>query len=425
MNSTSFVLRGDLCYSRDVRTLETLAGGYLVSVDGVSAGAFPTLPERYENLPLLDCSGKLVIPGLTDLHVHAPQYAFRGLGMDLELLDWLNEHTFPEEAKYKDLAYAQKAYSIFAEDLQRGATTRACIFATPHTGATALLMDLLEATGLETMVGRVNMDRNCPDIIREKDAEISAQGTVDWLAQILGKYQHTRPILTPRFIPTCSDRLMQKLAGLQMQYRLPVQSHLSENEGEVAWVGALCPGAQSYTHAYDGFGLLGGGPAIMAHCVLSTQAEIALLKARDVYVAHCPQSNMNLASGVAPIRRYLDAGLNVGLGSDVAGGSSLSILRAMSDAVQASKLRWRLQDQSLAPLTVPEAFWLGTVGGGSFFGKVGSFAPGNALDAVVLDDSRPRTPLPLTVQARVERMVYLAEDRDVVRKFVDGRRIAL
>lgn len=147
------------------------------------------------------------------------------------------------------------------------------------------------------------------------------------------------------------------------------------------------------------------------------------MKERGVYIAHCPQSNTNLSSGVAPVRRYLDEGLNIGLGSDVAGGSSLSILRAVADAVQCSKLRWRLLDQTLAPLTVAEAFWLGTVGGGSFFGKVGSFAPGYELDAVVLDDSHLKTPLELSVGDRLERAVYLTEERDVAAKYVKGQKI--
>ena len=147
------------------------------------------------------------------------------------------------------------------------------------------------------------------------------------------------------------------------------------------------------------------------------------MKQRGVFVAHCPQSNENLASGIAPVRRYLERGLQVGLGSDVAGGTTPSIFRAMADAIQVSKLRWRLQDQSLAPLTLPEAFWLGTAGGGAFFGQVGRFAPGYELDALVLDDSRLRSPWPLTVEQRLERMVYLGEDRDVAAKFVAGTRL--
>ena len=421
VNGNSFVLKGDLCWSRDKDSLATVENGFLVCVDGLSAGVYPVLPERHGNLPLVDCTGKLVLPGLTDLHVHAPQYAFRGMGMDLELLDWLEAHVFPEERRYRDLEYAAAAYTRFVEDFKRSPNTRGVVFATVHGPATALLMDLLEASGLSACVGKVNMDRNCPDGLREADAAASARATVDWLEAAAGKYRRVRPILTPRFIPSCSDALMTRLGEIRKTYALPVQSHLSENQGEVEWVKELCPSSRFYGDAYDSFGLFGGDTkTIMAHCVLSGEEETALMKERGVWVAHCPQSNTNLSSGVAPVRRFLDQGLNVGLGSDVAGGSQLSILRAMADAIQASKLRWRLQDEKLKPLTVPEAFWLGTVGGGSFFGKVGSFVPGYALDAVVLDDARLSGPGPLTPAQRLERAVYLAEDRDVVKKFVDG-----
>ena len=424
METTSFVLRGDICYSTAPTQVRAVPDGYLVVEEGLCAGVFPQLPGRYEGLPLLDRRGCLIVPGLTDLHIHAPQYAFRGLGMDLELLDWLDTHTFPEEARYQDLEYARRAYTIFADDLSASATTRACIFATAHTQATVLLMDQMEASGLITLVGRVNMDRNCPDSLREPSAQASARATEAWLEAIQDRYRRTGAILTPRFIPSCSDELMGRLGALRRQYNLPVQSHLSENQGEVNWVTQLCPDAPFYGAAYDRFGLFGGDHrCIMAHCVLSGAEELALMRDRGVFVAHCPQSNENLASGIAPVRRYLEAGLRVGLGSDVAGGSTPSIFRAMADAIQVSKLRWRLSDQTLAPLTAAEAFWLGTVGGGAFFGKVGAFEPGWEADALVLDDRRLRSPNPLTPEQRLERLIYLAEDRDITDKFVRGEKI--
>lgn len=162
---------------------------------------------------------------------------------------------------------------------------------------------------------------------------------------------------------------------------------------------------------------------IMAHCVSSTEEEIELMRERGVYVAHCPESNTNLSSGVAPVRTYLDKGVNVGLGSDVAGGSKESIFYAMAHAVQVSKLRWRLQDTSLKPLTVEEAFYLGTMGGGSFFGKVGSFLEGYEFDALILDDSDIRHPQPLSLKERLERFIYLSDERHIKGKIVAGNRI--
>lgn len=419
----SFVIKADICCSETPQALNTVRDGFLVCVEGRSAGVFRALPEQYAALPLLDCSGWLAVPGLTDLHVHAPQYTFRGLGMDLELLDWLNTHVFPEESRYADLEYAGRAYRRFVEEVRRGPNTRACVFATLHTEGTLLLMDLLEESGLCTMVGKVNMDRNSPDCLRE--ASDAAGRTRAWLDKIEGRYRRTRPILTPRFIPSCSDRLMGELHAIQRDYGLPVQSHLSENREEVAWVRQLCPNARGYADAYHAFGLLGGPdcPTVMAHCVYSDEEESALLKRQNVFVAHCPASNTNLSSGIAPVRRFLREGLSVGLGSDVAGGTHTSIFRAMADAVQVSKLRWRLADPSLEPLTAKEAFYLGTVGGGAFFGKVGSFAPGYELDALVIDDSRYTSQAPEELEKRLEQTIYLSDERDIKHKFVQGRQL--
>lgn len=420
MVANSFVLAGDICYSTSPTQVSCTRDGYLVCIDGVSAGVFETLPDAYASLPRLDCTGQLIVPGMSDIHLHAPQYAFRGIGMDLELIDWLDSHAFPEEAHYADLAYAERAYGIFVEDLKRSATTRAVVFATLHVPATVLLMDKLEQTGLITYVGKVNMDRNSPDDLRETREE-SARATRMWAERTAGRYARTRPIITPRFTPSVSDPLMADLAAIREEFDLPVQSHLSENLSEIDWVRELCPWSSCYADAYGHFGLL-GPQTIMAHCVHSGDEEIELLRASGTYAAHCPQSNAYLASGIAPARRYLERGVNMGLGTDIAGGASLSMFRCMADAVAASKLRWRLVDQSLAPLTAQEAFWLATVGGGSFFGQVGSFAPGYELDALVLDDAGIRTPHELGIWERVERYIYLAEEGGAIaRKFVAGR----
>ena len=140
----SFVLHGNIIDSESPERLRVAADSYLVCEEGRCTGVFSALPERFSGLPLTDFGDRLILPGMTDLHLHAPQFAFRGLGMDLELLDWLNTITFPQEAKYADLSYAKKAYSIFVDDLKHSFTTRACIFATLHRPATELLMDMLE-----------------------------------------------------------------------------------------------------------------------------------------------------------------------------------------------------------------------------------------------------------------------------------------
>ena len=423
------ILKGNICCSKTPQELEIVENGCLICIGGVVEGVFRDIPDEYKGLPVKDYGDCIIIPGLCDLHVHAPQYAFRGLGMDMELLDWLNTYTFPEESQYILIDYANKAYGYFADDMRRGATTRASVFATLHTPATELLMDKLEKTGLVTFVGKVSMDRNCPDYLCAKSAAAALASARAWIVKAKGrsKYRNTSPILTPRFIPTCSDELMRGLKALQTEFGLPVQSHLSENKGEIAWVRELCPEAESYGHAYENYGLFGGEgvPTIMAHCVWSEGAEEELLRKNGVYIAHCPQSNINLSSGIAPVRRFLRNGIRVGLGSDVAGGCHTSIFRAMSDAIQVSKLYWRLVDQNDAPLTVQEAFWLGTEGGGSFFGKVGNFRKGYEFDAVVIDDSSITSSNPLTIEERLARVIYLSDDRCVRAKYIRGRKIQL
>lgn len=422
----SFVLRGNICYSKNMTEFETAERAYLVCEEGVSRGVFKELPDRFGKLPCSDFGDCIIIPGLTDLHVHAPQFAFRGLGMDLELLEWLNKYALPEEAKYAVLSYAEKAYSLFVDDLKRGPNTRAVIFATCHVPATISLMRLLDDSQMVTMVGKVNMDRNAPDNLREESAERSAETTVEWLEAVTGRYERTYPILTPRFIPSCSDELMKKIGVIAKACGLPVQSHLSENLSEIAWVKELCPWAGCYGEAYDHFGLFGAPtPAIMAHCVHSGPGELELMKKNGVFIAHSPQSNTNILSGVAPVRKYLKAGLKVGLASDIGGGSDSSIFKIMRSAIEASKLRWRLVDQAEKPLTTEEAFYLGTIGGGEFFGKVGSFADGCEFDAVVIDDSNLTAPYRMPIADRVARIIYFSDDRNIRAKYVRGSELDL
>lgn len=287
----NFVCKGQLFFSTGPNGHRCIPNGFLVCTEGLCQGAFPVLPEAYRDLPLLDFGDRLILPGLVDLHLHGPQFAYRGLGMDLELLDWLNTHTFPEEAKFRDLAYAGPAYRQFVAALQGSFTTRAAIFATAHTEATLLLMDLLEESGLITRVGRVSMDRDCPEHLREPGPEAALEETRRWLEAVQGRYRRTGPILTPRFVPTCSAPLLEGLGRLARETGLPVQSHLSENQKEIAVVQERFPEASCYAQVYDRFGLL-DTDCIMAHCVHSREAELALLKERGVFIG--PQSRIQL-----------------------------------------------------------------------------------------------------------------------------------
>ncbi len=425
MNKESFVLRGGIAFSDGPNDIKTYYRGYIVCVDGICKGAFPILPEEYKDLPLYDYGEKLIVPGMTDLHVHAPQYTFRGIGMDEELLEWLSTYTFPEEAKYADIKYAKKAYEYFAEDLKRCFNTRAVVFGTLHNEATINLMDQLEETGVITYVGKVNMDRNGGINLQEDSPEASLEATEKWLDAIQSKYKNTMPIITPRFIPSCSDKLMRGLGKLAADRNLRIQSHLSENISEVAWVKDLVPESTTYANAYELFDTMGtpDRPTIMAHCVYSNQEEMDILKKHGAYIAHCADSNMNLTSGIAPIKKFLDYGINIGLGTDVAAGSSMNMLKTMLITLQASKMYYRLIDTDVKPLSFEEVFYLATEGGGSYFGKVGSFKPGYDFDAVVIDDSRMWSMRDMSIRERIERIVYNDADAIIKDKFVRGKKI--
>ena len=427
----SFVIKGNICQTKEPGALDLHENAFAVCVEGVSAGVFDALPEEFASLPCYDYGDALIFPGMVDLHVHAPQYAFRGMCMDLELMDWLNQYTFPEEEKYEDLEYAKKAYGMFVDALRSGATTRSCIFATRHRYATELLMELMENSGLVSYVGKVNMDREASEALTEESADVSARDTFAWINATKDKFENTKPILTPRFIPCCTDRLMEELREIQMAYGIPVQSHLSESKSEIDFVKFLRPNNAFYGDAYNEYDLFGKNDdndtdvkTVMAHCVWSTDDEVELMRQNGVFVAHCPASNMNLSSGIAPIRKYLDLGLNIGLGTDVAAGHSESIFRAITDAIQVSKMYFRMVDEAYRPLVFSEAFYLATKGGGAFFGKVGSFEEGYEFDAIVMDDGVIPHPQSLNLAERLERAVYLGlDEKNITAKFVAGAKI--
>ena len=417
------LIKGSFIYSIDKDNIEIKENQYLLIRDGKSEKFYKEIPSRLKNIQIEDYGDNIIIPGLIDLHIHAPQYAFRGMGMDMQLLDWLNTYAFKEEGKYRDLEYAKKQYSKFVSDVKNSATTRLSIFATLHKDATIMLMDMLEEAGIKAYVGKVNMDRNSPEFLTE-DTLKSKEDTIEWLEDTKDRYKNIKPILTPRFIPSCTDNLMEEIKQINNIYNIPVQSHLSENKSEIEWVAELHPDTKNYAEAYDEYNLFGkNNKTIMAHCVHCPDDELELIKQNNVVVAHCPQSNANLTSGIAPIKNMLSMGINVGLGSDIAAGSSLSIFRAMSDAVQVSKLRESLTGQKNQTLTLTEVFYLGTKGGGKFFGDVGSFEKGYEFDAVVLNDKSFGDNSDFNLKERLERIIYLSDDRNIVAKYVAGNKI--
>ena len=416
------IYKANILFTPTPDKFTVLEHGYVVvGDDGNVIDTFATLPAEYASEPVIDFGDQLLMPAMNDLHVHAPQYRNLGIAMDMELLPWLNTYTFPEETKYQDTAYAERMYRRFVRDLRKLGTMRAAIFATIHPDATCLLADLLHEAGMGGMIGLVGMDRNGPDSLRN-----TAQEAVDGTIRVM---EHTKnmplisAIVTPRFVPSCTPEMMTALGQLANEYRLPVQSHLSENQSEIAWVAELEPESTCYGDAYRRYGMFGQTQTLMAHCCYTAGEEFELMKQHQVFVVHCPTSNCNLGSGIAPIRRFLNAGIPVALGSDVSGGSGFSIFRVMHYTLQMSKMKWVHGGHKEAFLSLSEAFWLATKSGGSFFGKVGSFEPGYAFDALVVDDSDLNFDN-YTIQHRLERYIYLGDDRQLTHRFCQGQELA-
>lgn len=417
---TRTAIKGNLAFTPKRTGFEVRPRHYLLVADDRIVGLSATLPDDFQDATILDFGDCLVVPGLVDLHVHAAQYGFRGLGMDMELLPWLETYAFPEEAKFGDAVYATRIYRQFAEDLADSATTRAIVWGTIHAHTEVLFTEMYRC-GLGGWIGKVNMDRHAPPALTE-DTNQSATDTRAFIQRLAGRYPQLQPVITPRFIPSCSDNLLLQLGLLSRDYHIPVTSHLSENHGEIAWVRDLMPQSRTYAEAYDQFGLFGSPePCVMAHGVHPEASDYALLTQRQVTIAHCPNSNLNVLSGLAPIRHYLTAGVAVGLGTDVAGGFSLSIFDAMVDAIRVSKMYQLYIDPAAAPLTVSEAFYLGTRGGGQVFGPVGSFEPGWLADIAVFDDRGIGGGNHFTLSQRLERLVYLHREASLTAKFLAGQ----
>ncbi|MBQ3497158.1 MAG: amidohydrolase family protein [Oscillospiraceae bacterium] len=415
------VLRGNIVHAPALGELEVLEHGFIVLDDeGTIVSVCPTLPEEYAALPVVDYGDSLVMQSFADMHLHAPQYPMLGMGMDLPLLEWLNTYTFVTEARFSDNDYARRIYKKLAADLIRNGTTRVVMFSSLHTDATLILMEELERAGVTGYVGKVNMDRNCEGLL--ETTEESKRETLRWL-DACGQFKYVKPILTPRFTPACTDELMEWLGKLAEERGLYVQSHLSENQSEIAWVRELHPDCRQYWETYDKYGLW-KDHTVMAHCVHSDARECAAMRDANVVVAHCAGSNINLCSGVSPIRKMLREGIWVTLGSDIAGGAALPMYRVATMSIRASKIKriessWREEF-----LTVPEGYYLATSSGHRYFGAKDGFAVGDKLHAIVVSDADfTEAARPLSVSERFERAMYMMSKDSIVSVWSEGRKV--
>lgn len=404
--------------------------GMILSV--VEGGA---VPDGAERLP----QGWVLLPGFVDLHVHAPQYPQLGTSLDVPLEDWLHVHTFPLEARYADTGFAEGVWRALVADLLAVGTTTAVYYATIHVEATVRLAEVCVELGQRALVGKVAMDHPdaCPDYYRDGSADEGVAGTravIDRIGAIAGNGGLVQPVITPRFIPACTDDLLAGLGRLAGETGVRVQSHVSESDWEHGHVLMRC--GRSDAEALDAFGLM-GKHGVFAHGTHLSLDDMDLMRDRGAAVAHCPLSNAYFAGAVFPLRAALERGLRVGLGSDISGGPSGTIWETARMAIAASRMRQSGVDAAVAPqargtgtarVDFRTAFWLATAGGGEALGlPVGVFAAGMQFDAMAVDPAAVAGGIRLwpgdAGERVLEKLLYGASRANVARVWVAGRQV--
>jgi len=393
-----------------------------IAVDGdriVGVGDFQDMPRESSALIQLGRDA-IVVPGFVDTHLHAPQLEMIG-SYGGHLLEWLNRYTFPTEAKFRDPLHAAVIARAFFDELLRNGTLCALIFSTIHAEATEIFFAEAERRGFRGIIGKTMMDRNAPPALLENPRESYEQSRV--LLQKWHKRGLLRYAITPRFAPTSTPELLEAAGQLKREFPdAYVHTHISENQNEVLWVQQLFDEAE-YADVYDRYGLL-DERAVLAHGVWLTAEELDLLARRGARIAHCPNSNLFLGSGLFRLHRTLQAGVGVGLGTDIGAGTTPSMFTAMADAYKVQQV----QGVSLSPFHL---WYLATLGGArtlSLDGEIGSIEAGKSADFLVLD--LRATPL---VSMRSERassiedllagLIFMGDDRVVKSRVIAGREV--
>jgi len=370
--------------------------------------------------------GEFLMPGLVDTHIHSSQYPNSGLGLDLPLLEWLDKYTFPLESKYSDGKFSEDVYRKVVERTLSNGTTTASYFTTIHKDAAVIMADMVDAYGQRALIGKVCMDCYSPEYYVEKTEE-SLAATTEFVKTILDrKNPLVLPTITPRFALTCSEELLKGLGDLAKEHDVHIQTHLSESKPEVERAKELFPNHKNYADIYASTGLL-NEKAIMAHCVHVTDEEIEILKEHNAGVSHCPTSNICLTSGLCPVRKIRDAGVKVGLGTDVSGGYSASILEAMRHTIMTAKCL-AIEGKDYEPLTYREALYLATLGGAEALAldkDIGNFQSGKSFDALLVNLESDSSAVDLFPERKVndlvQKFIMLGDDRNITRVFVNGQ----
>lgn len=362
----------------------------------------------------------LITPGFFDTHLHAPQLEMIG-SFGGDLLDWLNRYTFPTEAKFSDPAHAAVIAEALFTELMRNGTLCALIFSTIHYDATNIFFAEAEKRGFRGIIGKTMMDRNAPEALLENPRE-----SYDASRTLIEKWHNKgllRYAVTPRFAPTSTPELLERAGQLKREFPdVYVHTHISENRKEVLWVHELFADAE-YADVYDRYGLL-GERSILAHGVHLTAEELDLLHRRNARIAHCPNSNLFLGSGLFELHRVLDHGVLVGLGTDIGAGTTPSMFTAMSDAYKVQQV----QGVSLNPI---ELWYLGTLGGAralSLDAETGSLEKGKSADFLIHDlTAKPliamRAANATSIEDLLASLIFLGDDRVVAGAWIAGREV--
>lgn len=414
------ILHGDIIYSKSEENLAVFEDSYIAVENGMVEGIYEQLPEQFADVDIIDYGRSLIIPAFSDLHIHAPQYAQRGTGMDLLLPDWLSSYTFPEEAKFSDNEYAEIIYSQLVDDMIKNGTFHASVFATIHNSSALILAGIMEKKGLSGYVGKVNMDRNSPEYLCETTAG-SLKDTEEFISSFASN-SAVRPILTPRFAPTCSKELMYGLGKLAAKYGCGMQSHIVESRWEAAESVRLFPECSCDTEIYEKTGLLENGKSLLAHFIFPSDTDIEIANKYGCVAVHCPDATNNIIAGIAPVHALREKGISVALGTDIGAGHRPAVYSQTASAIRLSKLKEFYEGGENKTISFRRAFYMATKAGGCFFGKFGSFEKGYRFDAIVLDgleDNGTR----LTAEDRLERFCYIGDDRNFKARYIAGNSI--
>ena len=338
--------------------------------------------------------------------------------MDKLLFDWLNDYTFPQEARFSDLSYAKAAYDALTDDFLRHGTFHASIFTTIHREAADVLFDLLEKKRLSAFVGKVNMDRNSPDFLCETTRE-SLDETEHFLLEHSGDGA-VQPIITPRFAPTCSEELLKGLGKLARKYHTHMQTHLVESREQAAYTRSLFPEYASDAEIYLSAGLM-ENLSILAHVIFPTKHDLAIIQATNSICVHCPDATANITAGIMPLVWLAEQGITIALGSDVGGGHGIPVYRQIARAIQFSKIK-QFYEPEQKRVSLARAFYHATKASGGAFGLVGSFEKGFRFDALVLgglnDEGYALAPM-----ERLERFCYIGDDRNILQRYIKGEKL--